>query len=90
MSASDERRYNLRRLDDLLESLEQLNLKEVRAVPVVLKARLVEVGVEDAESKTVPQLIEQVWLLQQPHLIDLMIDRRRRRRRQDGELQEVV
>lgn len=87
MQFPSERRETLRRLDDLLEALEQLNLHEVRTVSPLLKARLVEVGVEVTPGRTVPQLIEQVWLLQQPHLITLMIDRRRRRRRRAADLQ---
>jgi len=35
-----ERRYHLRRLDDLLEALERLNLAEAKALPAAVKARI--------------------------------------------------
>ncbi len=89
MQATDERRNTLRRLDDLLEALETLNLRDMTNVPPVLQARLVAVGVTDTGTQTVSKLIEQVWMLQQPHLIDLMIDRRRRRRRRTMAAQEA-
>ena len=81
-----ERRLQLRRLDDILEALEQLNLHEERVVPLVLLTRLHELGVRDPEKLAVPQLIEAIWALQQPYLIQLMVDRRRRRRRKDAEV----
>jgi hypothetical protein len=80
-----ERRQQLRRLDDILEALEQLNLREERTVPLPLLTRLHEIGVRDPENLAVPQLIEAVWALQQPYLIQLMVDRRRRRRRKDAD-----
>lgn len=80
-----ERRQQLRRLDDILEALEQLNLHEERTVPIHLLARLHEIGVRTPEGLTIPQLIESVWALQQPYLIQLLVDRRRRRRRKDAD-----
>lgn len=85
MLGTPERRQNLRRLDDILEALEQLNLREERVVPLPLLQRLHEVGVREPERHAVPQLIEAVWALQQPYLIQLLVDRRRRRRRKDAE-----
>ncbi len=73
----------LRRLDDILEALEQLNLHDERTVPLVLLERLHEIGVRTPEALAIPQLIEAVWALQQPYLIQLLVDRRRRRRRKD-------
>lgn len=85
MIPAPERRLQLRRLDDILEALEQLNLREERTVPLQLLTRLHEIGVRDPEALAVPQLIEAVWALQQPYLIQLMVDRRRRRRRKDAD-----
>ncbi len=78
----EQRRNSLRRLDDLLEALEQLNLHEVKVLPPLVARRLVEAGIADPFDKSISSLIEQVWALQQPYLINLGIDRRRRRRRQ--------
>jgi hypothetical protein len=83
--AQPERRNQLRRLDDILEALEQLNLHEERTVPLPLLARLHEVGIRAPEALTIPQLIESIWALQQPYLIQLLVDRRRRRRRKDAD-----
>ena len=80
-----ERRLQLRRLDDILEALEQLNLHDERTVPLQLLERLHEIGVRAPEGLAIPQLIESVWALQQPYLIQLLIDRRRRRRRKDAD-----
>ncbi len=85
MIPAPERRLQLRRLDDILEALEQLNLREERTVPLQLLTRLHEVGVRDPENLAVPQLIEAVWALQQPYLIQLLVDRRRRRRRKEAD-----
>jgi len=78
---ADERRRTLRRLDDILEALEQLNLQDRRDLPDMLAIRLIELGINDPRKHTVPQLIEKVWGVQQPYLITLVTDRRRRRRR---------
>jgi len=75
----------LRRLDDILEALEQLNLHDERTVPLQLLERLHEIGVRSPEGLAIPQLIESVWALQQPYLIQLLIDSRRRRRRKDAD-----
>ena len=77
----EERRRSLRRLDDLLESLEQLNLHERTSLPPHIAERLVALGVEDPVKIPIPQLIEQVWGMQQPYLITIVVERRRRRRR---------
>ena len=81
MTEADNRRQNLRRLDDILEALEQLNLAEKRDLPDLLAMRLVELGVEEPRKHSIAQLIERVWAVQQPFLITLITDRRRRRRR---------
>ena len=68
-----ERRGGLRRLDDILESLEQLNLHDKTDLPDHVAEALVMLGIE--------QLIERVWAMQQPYLITIVVERRRRRRR---------
>jgi hypothetical protein len=81
MLPPDERRQHLRRLDDILELLEQMNLNEQTRISEALATRLEELGVEEPRRYTPAQLIEKVWSYQQPFLITLTTDRRRRRRR---------
>jgi len=77
----DERRNNLRRLDDVLEALEQLNLHDQTELPDALARRLVELGIKDPYDQSITQLIEKVWGIQQPYLVKVVVERRRRRRR---------
>jgi hypothetical protein len=77
-----ERRKNLRRLDDILEALEQLNLNDQPEITQSVAESLVAVGIENPFDYSITQLIEKVWAVQQPFLITLVTDRRRRRRRQ--------
>ena len=76
-----ERRSSLRRLDDILETLEQMNLHDRTELNDQLAERLILLGIERPHSIPIPQLIERVWALQQPHLITIVVERRRRRRR---------
>jgi hypothetical protein len=76
-----ERRGGLRRLDDILESLEQLNLHDKTELPDHVAEALVMLGIESPHGIAVPQLIERVWAMQQPYLITIVVERRRRRRR---------
>jgi hypothetical protein len=76
-----ERRSSLRRLDDILDTLEQLNLHDRTELTQSLAESLVLLGIEDPFSIPVPQLIERVWAMQQPYLITIVVERRRRRRR---------
>jgi len=76
-----ERRSSLRRLDDILETLEQMNLHDRTELNDQLAERLILLGIERPHSIAIPQLIERVWALQQPHLITIVVERRRRRRR---------
>ena len=76
-----ERRSTLRRLDDILETLEQMNLHDRTELNDQLAERLVMLGVEHPHSIAIPQLIERVWAMQQPYLITIVVERRRRRRR---------
>jgi len=76
-----ERRSTLRRLDDILETLEQMNLHDRTELSDNLAERLIMLGIERPHSIAVPQLIERVWAMQQPYLITIVVERRRRRRR---------
>jgi hypothetical protein len=76
-----ERRSTLRRLDDILETLEQMNLHDRTELNDQLAERLVMLGIEHPHKIPVPQLIERVWARQQPYLITIVVERRRRRRR---------
>jgi hypothetical protein len=76
-----ERRSTLRRLDDILETLEQMNLHDRTELNDQLAERLVMLGIERPHTIAVPQLIERVWAMQQPYLITIVVERRRRRRR---------
>ena len=76
-----ERRSSLRRLDDILDTLEQLNLHDRTELTQSLAESLVLLGIEDPFSIAIPQLIERVWAMQQPYLITIVVERRRRRRR---------
>ena len=75
------RRQGLRRLDDILETLEQLNLHDKTELPDHVAEALVMLGIDGPHSIPVPQLIEKVWAMQQPYLITIVVERRRRRRR---------
>ncbi len=76
-----ERRSSLRRLDDILDALEQLNLHDRTELTEGLAESLVLLGVDDPYGIAIPQLIERVWAMQQPYLITIVVERRRRRRR---------
>jgi hypothetical protein len=76
-----ERRSTLRRLDDILETLEQMNLHDRTELSDNIAERLIMLGIEKPHSIPVPQLIERVWAMQQPYLITIVVERRRRRRR---------
>jgi len=82
LNRSDQnRRQGLRRLDDILETLEQLNLHDKTELPDHDAEALVLLGIDAPHSIPVPQLIERVWAMQQPYLITVVVERRRRRRR---------
>lgn len=80
-SDDQERRQSLRRLDDILETLEQLNLHDRTELTDNAAERLVMLGIKKPHSIPIPQLIEQVWAMQQPYLTTVVVERRRRRRR---------
>jgi hypothetical protein len=79
-----ERRQSLRRLDDMLETLEQLNLHGRTELADHAAERLVMLGIRKPHTIPIPQLIEHVWAMQQPYLTTIVIERRRRRRRKMG------
>jgi hypothetical protein len=82
LNRSDQnRRQGLRRLDDILETLEQLNLHDKTELPDHVAEALVMLGIDAPHNVPVPQLIEKVWAMQQPYLITIVVERRRRRRR---------
>jgi len=76
-----ERRYHLRRLDDLLEALERLNLAEAKALPLAVKERIEKEGIAVEADTNFSKLIELVWTQQEKYLIDLKADRRKGSRR---------
>ena len=76
-----ERRYHLRRLDDLLEALERLNLAEAKALPEPVRERIEKEGIVVEPGTTFSRLIELVWVQQEKYLIDLKADRRKGSRR---------
>jgi hypothetical protein len=76
-----ERRQSLRRLDDILETLEQLNLHERTELTDYAAERLVMLGIKNPHDIPIPQLIERIWAMQQPYLTTVVLERRRRRRR---------
>ncbi|HEV2035048.1 MAG TPA: hypothetical protein VGU71_12760 [Candidatus Dormibacteraeota bacterium] len=80
-SDDQERRQSLRRLDDILETLEQLNLHDRTELTNHAAERLVMLGISEPYSIPIPQLIERVWAMQQPFLTTIVVERRRRRRR---------
>jgi hypothetical protein len=80
-SDDQERRQVLRRLDDILETLEQLNLHDRTELTDFAAERLVMLGIKEPHNIPIPQLIERVWAMQQPFLTTIVVERRRRRRR---------
>jgi hypothetical protein len=85
-SDESERRVHLRRLDDLLEALERLNLAEATALPPSVKERLEKEGIVCEPGVAFSRLIELVWSQQEKYLIDLKSDRRKGVRRQGDTL----
>jgi hypothetical protein len=63
-----ERRAHLRELDELLDALEQLNLKDARDLPDRLRSQLRKVGIKFEAGDDVTGLIEKVWVQQEQFL----------------------
>ena len=76
----DERRQSLRRLDDLLDALEQLNLSEQTEPTPAIADRLAELAVPVAE-RSISQMIDSVLDLQAEFLIKVQVERRKTPRR---------
>ncbi|HUY96737.1 MAG TPA: hypothetical protein VMW47_03795 [Verrucomicrobiae bacterium] len=75
-SDGPERRQFLRRLDDILEALEQLNLQERPRIPEPVRRSLIAQGIVCDDEPDLRALIERVWRKQEPYLIRLGPDRR--------------
>src|SRR5258708_37121404 len=76
-----ERRGSLRRLDDILDTLEQLNLHDRTELTEGLAESLVLLGVDRPYSIPLPQRSERVLAMQHPYLITIVVERGRPRRR---------
>ncbi|MGH7611212.1 MAG: hypothetical protein ACREN4_04255 [Candidatus Dormibacteria bacterium] len=79
-----ERRSMLRRLDDLLEALEQLNLRESTELTERVRNSLVAHGIPFEEGTEIRVLIERVWRKQEGHMLSPRQDRRKQRNRRGG------
>ena len=88
-----ERRVGLRRLNDAVEALEDLNLRDAGKIPTSLKEKLVNKGIP-IHSNRIAELIDMVVGSQELFLLkERRIGLRRRRRRflpTDAELVSVI
>ena len=75
-----ERREGLRRLDDLLLALEELNMREAGQMSSPLRARLLAEGIPVRDSTTVTELIDIVLSSQEQFMLKERRTGRRRRR----------
>ena len=75
-----DRRNRLRRLDDLLAVLEELNLREQGALPKGLRERLLVEGIAVRTESNVSDLIEMVLSSQEQYMLHERRAGRRRRR----------
>ncbi len=76
----DDRRAGLRRLDDLLLALENLNLREAGGMPEALRQKLQREGIPVTDSTTVTELIDIVLGSQEQYMLRERRTGRRRRR----------
>jgi len=76
MTGDPERRRQLRQLDEMLDALEQLNLREETRVPGRICRRLADLGIHDWANSTINELIERVLVLQEPLLFTEKPDQR--------------
>lgn len=72
-----ERRSKLRRLDDLLEALEQLNLHESAHLTDRIRHSLAAHGIPFDDGADIRVIIERVWRKQEGHMVGPRPDRRR-------------
>ncbi|MEA2646346.1 MAG: hypothetical protein QOE92_1429 [Chloroflexota bacterium] len=75
-----ERRAGLRRLDDLLLALEELNLREAGGLPQTLRDKLLVEGIPVRADSTVTDLIDIVLSSQEQFMLKERRTGRRRRR----------
>jgi len=75
-----ERRAGLRRLDDLLVALEELNLRESGGMPEALRAKLQREGIPVKPDTSVTDLIDIVLSTQDQYMLKERRTGRRRRR----------
>jgi hypothetical protein len=75
-----ERREGLRRLDDLLLALEEMNLREAGQMPQTLRDKLVAEGIPVRDSTNVTELIDIVLSSQEQFMLKERRTGRRRRR----------
>ena len=61
-------RHRLRRLDFLLDELEDMNVRQVTHLPVRVGRALQKVGVNDPYLWTISDLIDRIFELQEPVL----------------------
>jgi hypothetical protein len=61
-------RYRLRRLDFLLEELEDLIFRDMTHLPVRVGSALQRVGVSDPYRWSIPDLLDRIFELQEPIL----------------------
>jgi hypothetical protein len=76
----NERRAGLRRLDDLLLALEELNMREAGGMPVALREKLQREGIPVRDDTTVTGLIDIVLSSQEQFMLKERRTGRRRRR----------
>jgi hypothetical protein len=74
---SAERRSTLRRLDDLLEALEQLNLRESAELTARIQQSLASHGIPFEDGAEIRVIIERVWRKQEAHMVGPRQDRRK-------------
>jgi hypothetical protein len=74
------RRAGLRRLDDLLLALEELNMREAGSMPAVLREKLVSEGIPVRDETTITDLIDIVLSSQEQFMLKERRTGRRRRR----------
>jgi hypothetical protein len=61
-------RERLRRLDSVLDDLEDLNLSDLSEIPVRIGDALIDLGVDDPYLHSITELIDRVFELQEPVL----------------------
>ena len=85
-----ERRSRLRRLDDLLLALEELNLREAPAVSAAVAARLDQLGIHsNGRAAPFADLIEGVLKAQERYMVQAPVERRERPRRLPFDLKSL-